>query len=36
LRIAREVFDFRFLSAAAIGPYPTTADFLKHFPTDLN
>ncbi len=32
LRAAREVLDFRLMSAAGIGPYKTTTEFLKHFP----
>ncbi len=34
-RVAREVINFRRLSVAAIGPYKTPADLLKHFPSDL-
>ncbi len=32
LRVARAVIDFTQMSAAAIGPYKTPAEFVKHFP----
>ncbi len=32
LRVARTVIDFKQLSVAAIGPYKTSADFLRHVP----
>jgi predicted Zn-dependent peptidase len=31
-RVAREIINFRRVSIAAIGPYKTDADLLKHFP----
>jgi predicted Zn-dependent peptidase len=34
-RVAKEIINFRRLSIAAIGPYKTEADLLKHFPSDM-
>mgnify|MGYP001574400934 FL=1 len=34
-RVAREVLNFHRLSIAAIGPYKTEAELLKHFPADM-
>lgn len=34
-RVAAEIINFRRLSIAAIGPYKTEADLLKHFPKDM-
>jgi len=34
-RVAKEYLDFNRLSLAAIGPYKTDADLLKHFPKEI-
>ena len=34
-RVAKEIINFRRLSIAAIGPYKTEAELLKHFPSDM-
>lgn len=34
-RVAKEVLDFKQMSAAAIGPYASEKDFLKHFPSSV-
>jgi predicted Zn-dependent peptidase len=34
-RVAREIINFKRLSIAAIGPYASEAELLKHFPSDM-
>ncbi len=34
-RVAREIINFKRLSIAAIGPYTSEAELLKHFPSDM-